>query len=163
MVELTRASSYAFFEKYQERFDFLFILPYRPIPTLRADALGKMFRMEGVAEKLLGTAFLNTEPARNGDPYRNLHLIASYWGSRLREPFVTNRGKGAWEVSGLDVAGQLGGWPMKDFECVDPLGANISSESKDCNTNEIRVPGELGGREQGDDASPTYAKMELML
>lgn len=163
MVELIRASSYAFFEVYQERFDFLFILPYLPMPSYKEDTLGRMFRMEGVAERLLGTAILNMEPSRGGDPYRNLHLIASYWGSRLREPFITNRGKGAWEVSGLNVAGQLGGWQMNDFECVEPLGAKLSSESNDCNTNEIRVPSELGKREYGDDANPIYAKMELML
>jgi hypothetical protein len=163
MVELTRAASHSFFQVYQEKFDFLFILPYLPIPCYNKGVLGRMFRMEGVTERLLGTAILNMEPARYGDPYQNLHLIASYWGSRLSEPFVTIRGKGAWEVSGLNVAGQLGGWPMEDFECVDPLGATLSSVNNVCNTNEIRAPVELGGREHGDDSNPTYAKMELML
>lgn len=162
MFELAKSASYAFSEVYQDKFDFLFVLPYLPMPSYNEDTLGKMFRMEGVSEQLLGTAILNMEPYRYGEPYQNLHLIASYWGSRLVNPFL-RRGKGAWGVSGLNVAGQLGGWAIEDFECVDPLGASLSSSSNECNTNVIRVPSELGGKEHGDDSNPIFAKIELML
>jgi len=167
LYEISQVVSAAYFRAFEENKDFLFVLPYRRLPSKRGlRTLPQFFRSTGDFRNLKGTAIVNIEPKRFFEPYQFLHIIASYWSRQLGLDFNDFTGKKGWLVSGMNSRGQLGGWARDKWTCAEPWG-RYPSKDLPCDTNTIRVPTQEGSRTKGSDGSLEeplqYSLFELML